>query len=229
MSLFGLFDYPKEIKRLESQIPTRDRDTFLSRYKKLSKNDKTSFKQALRSADLATANEILGEDLNQYHVTLNKPMAKANGKPHTGNKGATLPLAATNLAVGKQINEKQITPAILPAEAARRYANFSTTTRTTLNSLAAAPVPHADDFLMKAAPTAGISKLSTVVASANETNLYRIDSSGIFAIPDEISVDKIKSVLVNGKPIGYDKYAITENGNLDIFESDKDSVVSVVL
>lgn len=221
MSLLGLFDYPKEIKQLESQIPTSDRDAFLSRYKKLSKNDKMSFKQALHNADIDAANKIIGEDLNQYHVTLNKVATKTNGKTVIANKGAKNALAVAHNSLANKISEKQIAPAILPAEAARRYATFSTSSALVIP--ANAPV--------KAAATAiSVESVSSKVASsANDTKLSRIDSSGIFAMPDKVSSDKIKSVLVNGKPISQDKYAITENGNLDIFEADKDSTVSIVL
>lgn len=197
MSILGLFDYPKEIKQLQKQLPKTEQEAFLHKYKKLSSQNKTSFKQALRDADLASANKILGENLNQFHVTLMKQATKNDHKGLAQGKGgqsvaAVTGAAVTGAAIVAQTSKMPGTPAMVPAEAARRYDSTPTT-------------------------------------FANQTKLLRIDSSGVFAVPDELSANNIKSVLVNGKPIADNKYAITENGNVDVFEANKDSVVSIIL
>ena len=67
-----LTDYPSEIRNLRDQIPKTERDAVLSQYKKLSNKEKTSFKQALRNADINAASQILGQDLAKYNVVLKK-------------------------------------------------------------------------------------------------------------------------------------------------------------
>lgn len=207
MSIFGLFDYPKEIKQLQSQIPKADRDEFMSHYKKLSSKNKDSFKQALRNTDVEAASAILNEDLTKYNISLQKPAAKIkkeHGRHHahvTDTKNTTQ--AAKDSFDSKMVNGGKVVPTIGPAGAARLYAAAASSS----NSSVEKNQPQVD----------------------GQTKLLRIDSSGIFSLPDETTtVDDVKTVLLNGKALTEDQYAITENGNLDIFESDLNSVVTVV-
>lgn len=72
MSILGLFGYPKEIQQLKNQLPKSDRDAVISQYKKLSTQNKNSFKKALREADIQSASDLLGRDLSKYHLSLAK-------------------------------------------------------------------------------------------------------------------------------------------------------------
>ena len=222
MSFLGLFSYPKEIKQLKSQIPKTDRKAFLASYKKLSKSNKASFEQALRNADINAASKILDKDLSQYQITLNKQTSKTNDKAITAYKNVKNTAIFPNTTVVNQINEKQVMPTILPSEAARRYA-YAKTNGT--NADASLIMPSTQSTALAIAATTP----TNTTLPENQTKLFRIDSSGIFAIPDGMSSKDIQSVLVNGKTISENEYAITENGNIDIFGADENSVVSVLL
>lgn len=209
MSFLGLFDYPKEIRQLQHQLPKSDRDAVMANYKKLSGKNKDSFKQALRNADVAGASAILNKDLTQYNLAsnTNTPVVKGKvkGAPHTHthtpHTSARAQRAATGLSDGSMVNganNKVVVAAILPAEVARRYA--------------------------VATPANGQTK-----AAEGQANLIRIDDSGVYSFPEATSMDNVKAVLLNGKALPADKYAVIDNGNVDVFESNKNSVVSVVL
>jgi len=207
MSFLGLFDYPKEIRQLQHQLPKSDRDAVMATYKKLSGKNKDSFKQALRNADVAGASAILNKDLTQYNLASTTPAVKGKSKgvahthtPHTHPLSAKAQKMATGLSGSSMTTGTTVVgAAILPAEVARRYA-VST-------------------------PPAG----QTLPPVAGQANLVRIDSSGVFAFPDATSMDKVKNVLLDGKVLPADKYAVIDNGNVDVFESNKNSVVSVSL
>lgn len=249
MSVLGLFDYPKEIKQMQNQLPQSDRDAVMATYKKLSGKNKDSFKQALRNADIAGASAILNKDLTQYNLSSNTTATKGhtnskeqgvatfaadgtiiNGvnnqvvetkgghhththtNTHTNAHGHThispraqgvATFAADGTIVNGVNNQVVVAATILPAEVARRYA--------------------------VGAPISSSSISQTKAPVANQATLVRIDASGVFAFPDKTSMANVKAVLLNGKVVPEDKYALIDNGNLDVFESDKNSVVSVVL
>lgn len=206
MSFLGLFDYPKEIRQMQNQIPKSDRDAVMATYKKLSGKNKDSFKLALRNADVAGASAILNKDLTQYNLASTTPTSKDKTKvartPHT-HMSAKAQKMATGLDSSMMNGAKVVGAAILPAEVARRYA-------------------------VSAPPNSTAVGQATPLAPG-QTKLVRIDASGVFSFPDGASMGQVKNVLLDGKVLPEDKYAVIENGNIDVFESNKNSVVSVAL
>ncbi|HWR43230.1 hypothetical protein [Sporomusa sp.] len=62
--------------------------------------------------------------------------------------------------------------------------------------------------------------------------LKRADESGVYALPIGCgwTFDAVQAVLVNGKIIAEDRYAIVaKNTAVDIFDAKDDSVVTVIL
>jgi hypothetical protein len=112
-------DYPSEIRNLKKQIPDSDRDAFISQYKKLPASSKTSFKEALRNADVTAASQILGQDLTKFHVVLQKA-TDAGGDVA---KSETLPPPSN---IVDRVNKLLAVPTSIDpdlyAEAAKRYA-----------------------------------------------------------------------------------------------------------
>lgn len=118
-----LTDYPSEIRNLQSQIPDSDRDAVMGQYKKLPNDAKTSFKEALRNADVAAASKILGQDLSKYHVQLKKSGDSAEKVAAKSETSSPLP-AQENII--DRVNRILAVPSSidpdLVAEAAKRYA-----------------------------------------------------------------------------------------------------------
>lgn len=60
--------------------------------------------------------------------------------------------------------------------------------------------------------------------------LNRIDQSGVFVLPGGLTFEAVDVILLNGIPVEKGKYAAVSNGTaIDVFGSNLDSVVSVIL
>jgi len=60
--------------------------------------------------------------------------------------------------------------------------------------------------------------------------LQRIDESGVFTLPEGLTFEAVDIILLNGIPVKEGKYAAVSNGTaIDVFESNSNSVVSVIL
>lgn len=114
-------DYPSEIRNLKSQLPDSDRDAVLGQYKKLPNSAKTSFKEALRNADVAAASQILGQDLSKYHLALKKASDAGNSGVKSESAGAP-PQSNIVDRVNKILAVPTSIDPDLYAEAAKRYA-----------------------------------------------------------------------------------------------------------
>jgi len=74
--MFGIFDYPAEIRNIRKQVPTDERDAFMRDYKSLSNDTKTQFKKFLREANMVEASKIIGKDLSGYTVNVKNKESK---------------------------------------------------------------------------------------------------------------------------------------------------------
>ena len=113
--------YPSEIRNLKRQIPDSDQDAVLSQYKKLPNSAKTSFKEALRNADITAASQILGTDLTKYHVVLKKV---GDAGSDAAKNESSFPPPQSNII--DRVNKLLAVPTSIDpdlyAEAAKRYA-----------------------------------------------------------------------------------------------------------
>ena len=111
--------YPSEINNMKGQIPKADRDAIMGQYKHLPGDAKTSFKQALRDADVAAASKILGQDLSKYNLVLKKAATAAE------TSQAQTPVVSSGTDIIERVNKILAVPTgidpELVAEAARRY------------------------------------------------------------------------------------------------------------
>jgi hypothetical protein len=133
VSFLGLFDYPKAISQLKAQMPKNERDTFINSYKKLSPQEKKSFKELLQKADTVSASKVLGKDITQYTVKADSKSAKvaanqgkaAKVQPQTANNPGTVATTATESNFTARINKILAVPTSIDPElvkaAARRY------------------------------------------------------------------------------------------------------------
>ena len=74
--MFGLFDYPAEIRNIRKQVPKDEREDFMRDYKSLSNDTKTQFKKFLREANMVEASKIIGKDLSGYTVNTKSKESK---------------------------------------------------------------------------------------------------------------------------------------------------------
>ncbi len=108
----------REIRDLKAQLPENERKTVLAGYKQLSGQAKSDFKTALRNADMATASQIIGQDLTKYNIAVGKKDEAAFNAAADDSALAANDFAARIdriLAVPTSIDPE------LVAEAARRY------------------------------------------------------------------------------------------------------------
>ncbi len=118
----------REIRELKKQLPENERETVLQGYKQLSGQDKKDFKTALRNADMASASQILGQDLTKYNLALGKqaenPTAGKNASTVTGIAD-TGDMASPTSDFAARIDRILAVPTSidpeLVAEAAKRY------------------------------------------------------------------------------------------------------------
>lgn len=117
-------DYPPEIRQLKSQLPKEEREAVLRQYKGLPGQAKNDFKAALKSADLAAASQILGQDLTKYNIAIGKNEApKTEVAMAAAQPEQPVPLSNSDFAarIEKILAVPTSIDPELVAEAAKRY------------------------------------------------------------------------------------------------------------
>lgn len=117
-----LTDYPQSITKLKQSLPKEEQEAFIADYKKLSRNDKTQFKEYLSQADYAAAGKMIGHDFNALSAAAKVKETAAQNEKATPVEAS--PLAQLDFSA--RINQilQTATPSIDPnlvAEAAKKY------------------------------------------------------------------------------------------------------------
>lgn len=79
---------------------------------------------------------------------------------------------------------------------------------------------------VEAMQTEKVCQTQPIPTTERTIKLSRIDYSGIYWLPDDVIATQVKSIFLNGKAA---RYSITENGNIDVFDSHLNTVVKAVI
>ena len=58
--------------------------------------------------------------------------------------------------------------------------------------------------------------------------LTRVGQSGIYALPDDVIIRDVVDILLNGNPVGFNRYKVLAPDQIDVYDSDLSNDAEVV-